>query len=65
MGMRRFFREKLLTIYRYINILVKERTYVTDEEECLMVAIDAEARKFLAEKLEDNLAVRVFFGGYG
>jgi hypothetical protein len=30
-----------------------------------MVAIDAEAHKFLQEKLEDNQAVRVFFGGFG
>lgn len=30
-----------------------------------MVAIDVEARKFLQEKVEDNQAVRVFFGGFG
>jgi hypothetical protein len=30
-----------------------------------MVEIDAEARKFLQEKIEDNQALRIFFGGYG
>jgi DNA polymerase III delta subunit len=30
-----------------------------------MLKIDDEARKFLLEKVDGNLAVRVFFGGFG
>ncbi len=30
-----------------------------------MLTIDDESRKFLLEKTDGNLAVRVFFGGYG
>jgi hypothetical protein len=30
-----------------------------------MLTIDDEAKKFLLEKIDGNLAVRVFFGGYG